>query len=124
VNLLAPLDRVVELVPGERGCAIQAVPAEWSLFDSHFPRFPVLPGVLLVGGLAELASRVLGSSDGWTLVRLSRVRFRRYVRPGDQVELIAEVAVAGGLEATVRGRAEVAGELVATIATMTLRRPA
>jgi 3-hydroxyacyl-[acyl-carrier-protein] dehydratase len=122
LNPLAPLDRMVEIVPGRSGRAIRDVPLQWSLFDSHFPRFPVLPGVLLVGGLAELSAQVLGGPGRWRLTRLSRVRFRHYVRPGDTVDLIAEVTEAGDDEATVRCRAEVAGQPVATITTMTLRR--
>jgi len=122
LNPLAPLDRIVEIVPGRSGRAIRDVPLSWSLFDSHFPRFPVLPGVLLVGGLAELAAQMLGGPGAWRLKRLSRVRFRHYVRPGDTVDLIAEVTDLGEDEATVRCRAEVAGQPVATITTMTLRR--
>ena len=124
MNPLAPLDRIVEIVPGQSGRAVRDVPVRWSLFDSHFPRFPVLPGVLLVGGLAELAAQVLGGPDAWRLLRLHRVRFRHYVRPGDTVDLIAEVTGVGDDEATVRCRAEVGGQAVATITAMTLRRAA
>ncbi len=63
------LDRVVGVEPGRRAEAIRNVPSTLDLFDSHFPRFPVLPGVLILGTLGALAELLLRDTTrrpgGW-----------------------------------------------------------
>lgn len=87
------LDRILELDPEKGARAIRNVPNTLAIFDSHFPRFPVLPGVLILGSLAELAARLLQQKTGkpWRLARAEQVRFRHFVQPGDQMVLSVEV---------------------------------
>jgi 3-hydroxyacyl-[acyl-carrier-protein] dehydratase len=88
------VDQVVDIVAGQRGTGIRNVPATLEVFDSHFPRFPVLPGVLVLGSLVELARRVCVAADPeghWRLARASRMQYRRFVRPGDQLELSVDL---------------------------------
>ncbi len=47
------VDRVVELVPGERIAAIKNVTSNEPFFRGHFPNYPVMPGVLIVEALAQ-----------------------------------------------------------------------
>jgi 3-hydroxyacyl-[acyl-carrier-protein] dehydratase len=110
------LDRVVRLEPGKRGCAIRNVTNTLSILDSHFPRFPVMPGVLILGSMGELAARVLQEQTGatWRMVGAERVRFRHFVQPGDQMELTVEVTEITAGHAVCRGTVEVAGRLVTT----------
>ena len=70
------LDRVLEIDPEKQARAIRNVPNTLAIFDSHFPRFPVLPGVLMLGSLAELSARLLEKKAGgrWRLAGADQVR--------------------------------------------------
>jgi 3-hydroxyacyl-[acyl-carrier-protein] dehydratase len=87
------LDRILEIDPEKGARALRNVPNTLAIFDSHFPRFPVLPGVLMLGSLAELAARLLQQKTGgsWRLARAEQVRFRHFVQPGDQMALSVEL---------------------------------
>jgi len=85
------LDSVTQVVPGLEAVGVRAVPGTLDVFDSHFPRFPVLPGVLLVQAMAQVSAAALGDADGWTLESVRAVRFRHAVRPGDVVVVTSRV---------------------------------
>lgn len=83
------VDRVTALVPGESITGVRNVAMTEDVFDTHFPNQPVLPGVLVTSTMAQLAtwgstSRYAFSRCG-RLVALRQAKFRRFVRPGDQV---------------------------------------
>ena len=86
------LDRVVSV--DEKGArAVRNVTNTLIIFDTHFPRFHVLPGVLMLGSLAELAAVLLEKRTGraWRLARAEQVRFRHFVQPGDQMALSVDL---------------------------------
>jgi 3-hydroxyacyl-[acyl-carrier-protein] dehydratase len=114
------LDRVLEVDPGRRARALRNVPNTLTLLDSHFPRFPVLPGVLILDSLAELAALAAGGG-AWRPAGFERAQFRRYVRPGDQMELSVEVTAREGAELTVSGKVHVDGKLAAAVRVLRLR---
>ncbi|WP_066905237.1 hypothetical protein [Millisia brevis] len=116
------VDRIVDLVPGERAAGVRLVPMSLDVFDSHFPRFPVLPGVLILGSVAALAARVLAAAESgrWTLVGVGRARYRHYVRPGDIVEMQVTVRSLRDGRATCSGTVAVDGSSVATFGSLTL----
>lgn len=90
---LDAVDIVVD-VNARRGVGLRNVPATLDVFNSHFPRFPVLPGVLVLGSLVELARQVcvVEDPDGhWRLLRARRVQYRHFVKPGDQLELSVDL---------------------------------
>lgn len=90
---LDAVDVLIDL-DARRGSGVRNVPATLDVFDSHFPRFPVLPGVLVLGSLVELARQVCQVSDPdgyWRLMRARRVQYRHFVRPGDQLQLSVEL---------------------------------
>ncbi len=110
------LDRILHL-GDERAEAVRNVPSTLEVFDTHFPRFPVLPGVMILDTVAELAATLLEHRTGsqWVLAGVDRVRYRHFVRPGDQ--LLAEVVVTELDEsgAALRASASVDGAPVATM---------
>lgn len=89
------VDRVVELVKGERIRAIKNVSINEPFFLGHFPHRPVMPGVLILEALAQAATLLAIESVGITLDEQSVVyfagidgaRFKRPVEPGDQLML-------------------------------------
>ncbi|MDX6668209.1 MAG: 3-hydroxyacyl-[acyl-carrier-protein] dehydratase [Solirubrobacteraceae bacterium] len=107
------LDRVVS-VGDDEAVAIRNVPNTLAIFDSHFPRFPVLPGVLILGSLGTLCNELLEQRTGkrWRLAGADRVGFRHFVQPGDQIELTVKLKDLGEDEATLTGEVSVDGKVV------------
>ena len=107
------LDRIVSVGDGEAQ-AIRNVPNTLAILDSHFPRFPVMPGVLILGSLGTLCAELLEQSTGrrWRLAGADRVGFRHFVQPGDQMVLTVKLKEAGESEATLSGEVAVDGKVV------------
>jgi 3-hydroxyacyl-[acyl-carrier-protein] dehydratase len=110
------LDRIVSVEPGESGTAtaIRNVPNTLAIFDTHFPRFPVLPGVLMLGSLGALAAELLKADTDkpWRLAGADRVAFRHFVQPGDQLELAVKLSKHSDTEAVLSGEVSVDGRVV------------
>jgi 3-hydroxyacyl-[acyl-carrier-protein] dehydratase len=107
------LDRIVRVTDDEAE-AIRNVPNTLAIFDTHFPRFHVLPGVLILGSLGTLCAELLEQRTGrpWRLAGAERVAFRHFVQPGDQLVLTVALKNLGEEEATLSGEAAVEGNVV------------
>jgi 3-hydroxyacyl-[acyl-carrier-protein] dehydratase len=88
------VDRVVELVAQERAVGIKNVTFNEPFFPGHFPADPILPGVLLIEALGQTAAVLMIASLGADtsdksvyFMSIDGARFRRPVRPGDEVRL-------------------------------------
>ena len=85
------VDRILELEQGKTITALKNVSMGEPFFQGHFPGEPVMPGVLILEGLAQagavLAYMSTDSIDGKLVffAGLDNVRFRKVVRPGDQL---------------------------------------
>lgn len=108
------LDRIVSVEVGQTATAVRNVPNTLAIFDSHFPRFNVLPGVLILGSLGALAGELLERETGrpWRLVGAERVGFRHFVQPGDQLELTVTLRDRSDTEAVLSGEVSVDGRVV------------
>lgn len=95
------IDKITEWKPGKRATALKNVALSEDFFDDHFPRMPVMPGVLMLEGMAQLGGILLeetvrielGITDKAVMTMIDKTKFRAMVRPGDQ--LIYEAMVTG-----------------------------
>lgn len=86
------IDRIVELVPGERAVGLKNVSATEAHFQGHFPSYPVMPGVLIVEAIAQTGCVALLVQDAMKgklalFAGLDNVRFKRQVKPGDVLRM-------------------------------------
>lgn len=114
------VDRVLELVPGERVVALKNVTINEPFFAGHFPGHPVMPGVLIIESLAQacavLALVTLQAKEGdgtlFYFAGIDAARFKKPVIPGDQLRLEAEMGRVKRGVGKFTGRALVDGQLV------------
>lgn len=111
------VDRVLEVVPGVRAVALKNVTANEPQFTGHFPERPLMPGVLIVEALAQVAGIVLLQLEQYEgklalFAGIDGVRFRRQVQPGDQLVMKAEVVKIKGAICRIKAEARVGDALV------------
>ena len=88
------VDRIIEIVPDVRAVGIKNVSINEHYFQGHFPRYAVMPGVLIIEAMAQTAAalvvRTLGPESEGKLVYFMSIdgaRFRKPVHPGDQLRV-------------------------------------
>ena len=113
------VDRVLEIEPGKRIVAIKNVTANEPFFAGHFPGRPVMPGVLLIEGMAQAGGLLLlhdlPDRAGKLLyfASIENAKFRRPVVPGDQVRYEIEVLRLRPTFCRLSGKALVDGQIAA-----------
>ena len=90
------IDKVEELIPGEKVVAIKNVTINEHFFQGHFPGEPGMPGVLIIDSLAQAGSIALLKLDSFKgqtayLGGLNKVKFRQKVVPGDVLRLQVDI---------------------------------
>lgn len=117
------IDRVLEIIPGERIVALKNVTANEPHLQGHFPGNPLMPGVLLLEAMAQTAGVLLPDGSSAFLAQVKEARFRRPVVPGDQVRIEAVRLVGLGtlhrfeVKAFIEGAATAEAEIVLAIDT-------
>ncbi len=89
------VDRVIELEPGVRAVGIKNVTINEPFFPGHFPGNPIMPGVLIVEAMAQVAG-ILALKSGVSgkavyFISIDKVKFRKPVMPGDQLRFEVKV---------------------------------
>lgn len=115
------LDRILTIEPGRRGTALKNVAMSEDFFDDHFPLKPIMPGVLILEGLAQLSGLVLeegmrrdrGRKVKALMSIVEKAKFRSPARPGDRLEYTAEVVSTNDSGGKVSARAARDGTTVA-----------
>lgn len=110
------VDRVTEIEEGKRVVGLKNVSANEPFFQGHFPDYPVMPGVLIVEAMAQVgAIAVLGMEENegkiGFLAGIDKCRFKRQVKPGDQLKLEVEIIRMRGPIGKGKGIATVDGEV-------------
>ncbi len=112
------VDRLLEVVPGERAVGLKNVTINEPFFQGHFPGYPVMPGVLIVEAMAQVgAAAILTMEENRGRLALftgiDNLRFKRQVVPGDTLRLEMEIIKMRGPVGKGRGTATVEGKVVA-----------
>jgi UDP-3-O-[3-hydroxymyristoyl] N-acetylglucosamine deacetylase/3-hydroxyacyl-[acyl-carrier-protein] dehydratase len=113
------VDRILEVEPNSRIVGLKNVTINEPFFQGHFPGHPIMPGVLIVEAMAQVGGMLLlGSVEDPEnkvvyFMSLDNVKWRRPVKPGDQLIFELIVTQIRGTVCKMRGVARVDGELVA-----------
>ncbi|MDI3516992.1 MAG: 3-hydroxyacyl-[acyl-carrier-protein] dehydratase [Thermotogota bacterium] len=111
------VDGVEELEKGKHIKAFKNVSINEPYFQGHFPAYPIMPGVLILEGMAQAAGLMLmepSSQDIPLFIGADEVRFRHEVRPGDRLYYEVEFVEERFSIITVKARALVGEKVCAT----------
>lgn len=112
------VDRVLEIEPGKRVVGVKNVSFNEPYFSGHFPGLPVMPGVLIIESMAQVAAIMMLALPNFRdqipyLAGMDKVRFRKPVVPGDVLRIEAELVKIHRSIGRVNIIAKVEGELIA-----------
>jgi 3-hydroxyacyl-[acyl-carrier-protein] dehydratase len=110
------VDRILEVEEGKRAVGIKNVSANEEFFNGHFPDYPVMPGVLIVEALAQVgAVSILKKEENRGRLAffagIDSCRFKKQVKPGDQLRLEVEIVRLRGPIGKGKAVATVDGEI-------------
>ena len=123
------VDRILELEEGKRVVGLKNVTINEPFFQGHFPGHPIMPGVLIVEAMAQVGGMLmLGSiqdpdSKVVYFTSLDNVKFRKPVKPGDQLRLELDMIAMRGPLCKMKGVARVDGETVCEAEMAAMVRP-
>jgi 3-hydroxyacyl-[acyl-carrier-protein] dehydratase len=110
------VDKIVDLKPGESALGVKNVTINEPFFQGHFPGQPIMPGVLVIEAMAQVAGVMAFRSgvEGKSVFFMSidNAKFRRPIVPGDQVMMEIKVLKQRGNVWKFSGAATVDGKLV------------
>jgi UDP-3-O-[3-hydroxymyristoyl] N-acetylglucosamine deacetylase / 3-hydroxyacyl-[acyl-carrier-protein] dehydratase len=113
------VDRIVEIDAGKRIVGIKNVTINEPFFQGHFPGHPIMPGVLIIEAMAQVGGMLLMGAvpdpDKKVVyfTSLNNVKWRRPVKPGDQLRFELDLLQVRGMMCKMQGVAKVDGEVVA-----------
>ncbi len=123
------VDRILEMEEGKRVVGLKNVTINEPFFQGHFPGHPIMPGVLIVeamaqvGGMLMLSSLTEPDSKVVYFTSLDNVKFRKPVKPGDQLRFELDVVQVRGPLCKMHGVARVEGDVVCEADMAAMVRP-
>lgn len=120
------VDTIVEIEPGKQIQATKALSIAEEYLADHFPRFPVMPGVLMLESLFQASAWLSRVTDGFRystvwLKDARNVKYADFVKPGETLTVQSELIKEDGPEVTFKAKATVEGR-VAVMARLTIVR--
>lgn len=98
------IDRILEIVPGQRLTAVKTVSLAEEYLSDHFPLMPVLPGVLMLEAMTQAAAWLLRSDEDFAysvvvLKEARNIKYADFVEPGERLTVTAELIKCGPRDA-------------------------
>ena len=110
------IDRFLEFKKGKFARALKNLSVAEDFFADHFPGYPIMPGALILEGLAQTGGILVGEVNDFrenvVLAKIPSARFYRDALAGEQLIYEAELLHMRPEGAAVQGRATIAGELL------------
>ncbi|HIB58356.1 MAG TPA: 3-hydroxyacyl-ACP dehydratase FabZ [Candidatus Marinimicrobia bacterium] len=116
------IDKIVEMIPGEKVIGIKNVTVNEPYFQGHIPKRPVMPGVLIIEAMAQAGGFLILNTVEDPLTKnmffasIERARFRKPVVPGDQLRMELIMVKYRLNTCKIEGKAFVGDEVVAELA--------
>ncbi|MEN6492942.1 MAG: 3-hydroxyacyl-ACP dehydratase FabZ family protein [Thermoguttaceae bacterium] len=106
------LDRIDEIKPGERITAVKTLSLAEEYLADHFPRFPVMPGVLMLEAMTQAGAWLVRASEDFqhsmvVLKEAKNVKYGQFVEPGQTLQVMAEIIGQTDDETTLKVRGTV-----------------
>jgi UDP-3-O-[3-hydroxymyristoyl] N-acetylglucosamine deacetylase/3-hydroxyacyl-[acyl-carrier-protein] dehydratase len=112
------VDRIIEMDPPKRVVGLKNVTINEPFFQGHFPGHPIMPGVLIVEAMAQVGGMLLmgavpdPANKVVYFTSLNNVKWRKPVKPGDQLRMELEMLQVRGMMCRMQGVAKVDGDVV------------
>lgn len=111
------VDKILELIPGEKSVGLKLAGVNEPYFSGHFPGNPIMPGVLLIEAINQVGEVTILSTPKFAnklafFAGCNNVKFKRPVIPGDVMLVTVDVLDSDSRIGTARGRIEVEDKVV------------
>ncbi len=109
------VDRILELEPGRKITTLKVLSLAEEYLADHFPRFPVMPGVLMLESMTHAGAWLVRASEDFAhsmvlLKEARNVKFAKFVAPGQVLTVTAEIIKQDGRETHLKTQGTVSGE--------------
>lgn len=110
------IDRIAALNVRERAITVEAnVPEQSTIFEGHFPGYPLMPGVLLIEAMAQTSGWLLIATMNFErmpfLAAVKEAKMRRFINPGEKLQIDARLLHDGSGYAMTEAKIRVDGQL-------------
>jgi 3-hydroxyacyl-[acyl-carrier-protein] dehydratase len=110
------LDTITELEPGVRVTAVKRLRPDEEYLKDHFPRFPVMPGVLMLEAMYQAAAWLVRQSDGFAysmvvLKEARNIKYADFVTPGKELVVTADILKQEGSLTTLKAQGTIDGNV-------------
>jgi 3-hydroxyacyl-[acyl-carrier-protein] dehydratase len=113
------IDKFIEFETGKRAVALKNVTLAEEHLHDHFPGFPVMPECLMIEAMAQTAGILVGEANKFQekviLAKIKKAVFFDFVKPGDSIELEANIESIAPEAASTNGKIARSGKLIAEI---------